>query len=60
MNDDLTPEWLIGLDLASALERLEFDIGVQAAKLTMLQQRVGELRAMIAQEKKDDGDINEK
>jgi len=53
-HDSLTPEWLAGLNLVSALEHLEFDIGVQAAKLTMLQQRVGDLRAMIVQEKEND------
>ena len=54
MTNDLTPEWLKGINLTTALEALEYDIGVQVAKLIMLQQRVSDLRAI--QKENDDGD----
>jgi len=54
-NDDLTPDWLRDIDLQTALDNLAYDIGVQAAKLTMLQQRVLELR-VIVQEKEAEAD----
>ena len=54
-SNDLTPEWLKGINLTTALEALEYDIGVLVAKLIMLQQRVGDLRAM--QKENDDGEI---
>jgi len=54
MTNDLTPDWLKSATLESALDNLAYDIGVQAAKLTMLQQRVNDLRAMISKEKDND------
>ena len=52
-NLSTTPEWLKGINISSALEHLEYDIGVIAAKLTMMKQRVSDLRTMVEKEKND-------
>lgn len=49
---DRTPEWAQGRGLVEILGNLAYDLGVEAAKLTMMQQRVSELIVLV-QEKKD-------
>ena len=56
---DRTPEWVQGCGIIEALGNIAYDIGQEAARLTMLQQRVTDL-ILLVQEKKQNADTERK